>query len=148
MAASKRAELKTKASKASVTDFIAAIPDEGRRADCQLVADLMAEVTGAPATMWGNIVGYGSYDYTYARGRSGTWFVAGFAPRARNITLYVMSGFTGYEELMARLGKHKTGKSCLYINKLADVDIGVLRELVQASVEAIRERYPAAPTGD
>ncbi len=136
------AELKTKQTDASVEAFLDAIPDAHKRADCHALAQLMQEVTGEAPRMWGtSIVGFSSYEYTYASGRSGTWPVAGFSPRAKNITLYVMSGFGSYDELMARLGKHKTGKSCLYINKLADVDRDVLRALIEASVAAMRARH-------
>ncbi len=126
------AELKTKQTDASVEAFLDAIPDAHKRADCHALAQLMQEVTGEAPRMWGtSIVGFSSYEYTYA----------GFSPRAKNITLYVMSGFGSYDELMARLGKHKTGKSCLYINKLADVDRDVLRALIEASVAAMRARH-------
>ena len=128
------AELKTQQNDASVTDFINGV-DEKRRDDCFALLDLMEEVTGAPATMWGSaIVGFGNYHYTYASGREGDWPVVGFSPRKQNLTLYIMAGFDRYEELLAKLGKHSTGKSCLYIKRLSDVDRDVLRELVQASV--------------
>ena len=113
--------------------------DEGRREDCRALAGLMARATGAPAAMWGaSIVGFGRYRYRYASGREGEWFLAGFAPRKNDLTLYLMSGFDGYEPLLARLGRHKTGKSCLYIKRLADVDPAVLEELVTASVRYLR----------
>jgi len=138
------AELKTRPTDADVTAFLDAVPDERKRADAHTVCALMAEITGAPAKMWGkNIVGFGNYDYTYASGRSGSWFEAGFSPRKTALTLYVMSGFSGEDDLMSRLGKHTTGKSCLYIKRLSDVDMAVLRELVERSVATIRERYPA-----
>lgn len=138
------AELKTRPTDADVTAFLDSVPDERKRADAHTVCALMAEITGAPATMWGkNIVGFGNYDYTYASGTSGSWFEAGFSPRKTALTLYVMSGFGGEEDLMSRLGKHTTGKSCLYIKRLSDVDMAVLRELVERSVATIRERYPS-----
>ena len=128
------AELKTQQNDASVTDFINGV-DEKRRDDCFALLDLMEEVTGAPATMWGSaIVGFGNDHYTYASGREGDWPVVGFSPRKQNLTLYIMAGFDRYEELLAKLGKHSTGKSCLYIKRLADVDRDVLRALVAASV--------------
>ena len=103
----------------------------------------MEDVTGAEATMWGDsIVGFGSYHYTYASGRENDWFLVGFAPRKRSLTLYIMSGFDAYDELLGRLGKHSTGKSCLYINKLTDVDTAVLRDLVQQSVDHMRKTNP------
>ncbi|MBK6767788.1 MAG: DUF1801 domain-containing protein [Ardenticatenales bacterium] len=137
------AELKTRRTDASVADFLAAIPDEGRRADCLAVADLMAGVTGAEAEMWGPaIVGFGRYHYRYASGREGDWFLAGFSPRKQNLTLYLMSGYDDYEALLARLGKHTIGKSCLYIKRLSDIDVDVLRELVTASVAHMRATNP------
>jgi hypothetical protein len=109
------------------------------RDDCRAVAALMADVTGEPPRMWGDsIVGFGTYRYTYGSGRQGDWFLCGFAPRARNLTLYIMSGFAAYDSLMKRLGKHSTGKSCLYVKRLADVDQDVLRALVDQSVRYMR----------
>ncbi len=143
------AELKTKENDASVDEFIDAVSDETKRADARAVCALMAEATGEPARMWGaSIVGFGHYHYRYASGREGDWFLVGFSPRARNLTLYVMPGFANYGELLERLGKHKTGKSCLYVNKLADVDEAALRELVFESVAFMREKYPSEPSGD
>ncbi|RLT41381.1 MAG: DUF1801 domain-containing protein [Chloroflexi bacterium] len=128
------AELKTQQNDASVTDFINGV-DEKRRDDCFALLDLMSEVTGAPAKMWGTaIVGFGEYHYKGASGREGDWMLVGFSPRKQNLTLYIMSGFDRYDELLAKLGKHSTGKSCLYIKRLADVDRDVLRQLVAASV--------------
>jgi hypothetical protein len=136
------AEMKTKPGAASVADFIAAVEDDAKRTDCETLLAMMEEATGAPAKMWGNIVGFGSYHYRYASGREGDLFLVGFAPRAKKVTLYIVAGFEAYDGLMGRLGKHKNGKSCLHINKLADVDEAVLTELVQLSVAAMRERYP------
>jgi hypothetical protein len=133
------AEMKTKQTEASVSAFLDAVENEQRRADCRVVADLMRAVTGEAPKMWGpGIVGFGSYHYKYASGREGDWFVTGFSPRKQDLTLYIMAGFDRYDELMAKLGKYKTGKSCLYLKRLSDVDLGVLRELVTASVEAMR----------
>ncbi|MCO5207271.1 MAG: DUF1801 domain-containing protein, partial [Anaerolineae bacterium] len=93
-------------------------------------------VTGEPGALWGtSIVGFGTYHYKYASGREGDWFVTGFSPRKQNMTLYIMPGFEQYNDLLSKLGKHKTGKSCLYINKLDDVDLDVLRELVAQSAD-------------
>ena len=134
-------ELKTQKHDGSVAAFLNSVENDRKRSDSFTLLELMQEVTGAEAAMWGSsIVGFGSYHYTYASGREGDWFVAGFAPRKQNLTLYIMAGFDGYETLLARLGKHKTGKSCLYINKLADVDMAVLRELVQRSVDHMNGR--------
>jgi hypothetical protein len=137
------AELETKENDASVEAFLDGIEDAARRADCRAVAELMREVTGEPPKMWGaSIVGFGRYHYRYESGREGDWFVCGFSPRKQNLTLYIMDGFTGYQGLMERLGQHKTGKSCLYVKRLDDLDLGVLRRLVEESVATMRERYP------
>lgn len=136
------AQNKTRKNHGSVRDFLAQVEDPGRRADAERVLGMMRDVTGDEPAMWGaSLVGFGSYHYRYASGREGEWFLCGFSPRKRNITLYIMPGFSAYDGLMGRLGKHKTGKSCLYINKLADVDEGVLRELVEASVAHMRAKY-------
>lgn len=132
---------KTKPTNASVEAFIAGLADQQMQADCRAVAAMMAAVTGAEPKMWGaSIVGFGSYHY--ASGREGDFMLAGFAPRKRALTLYVMAGFAEYRPLLARLGKHTTGKSCLYIKRLADVDQDVLREITARSVAAIRQKYP------
>ncbi|MBE7543936.1 MAG: DUF1801 domain-containing protein [Bryobacteraceae bacterium] len=136
------AELKTKQTQASVSAFLDAVENEQRRADCRTVLNLMRAVTGEEPKMWGpSMVGFGSYHYKYASGREGDWFVTGFSPRKQDLTLYIMAGFDRYDELMAKLGKYKTGKSCLYLKRLSDVDLGVLRELVAASVEAMRQGH-------
>jgi hypothetical protein len=102
----------------------------------------MAKATRDPGTMWGSsIVGFGEYHYVYESGREGDWFLVGFSPRKRDLTLYIMPGFDAYEELLGQLGKHKTGKSCLYINKLADVDVKVLSKLVRESVSHMKAKY-------
>ena len=135
------AELKTKRTEASVDDFIAGIADEQRREDCRALLAMMKRVTKAPPKMWGaSMVGFGSYHYRYASGREGEWFLAGFSPRRQDLTVYVMAGFEDYPELMARLGKYKTGKSCLYLKRLADVDAAVLEKLIAASVRDMKER--------
>lgn len=125
------AELKTRQNDSSVEAFLASIADARKRADSLTLLELMREVTMSEPKMWGDtIVGFGAYHYQYASGREGDWFVAGFSPRKQNLTLYSASGFARHEDLLQRLGKHKLGKGCLYINKLADVDVAVLRELV------------------
>jgi hypothetical protein len=130
------AEPKTKSTDDSVLDFLNGIDDEKKRQDSFTILELMKQATGAEPKMWGSsIVGFGSYHYKYASGRVGDWFVTGFSPRKQDLTLYIMSGFDEYEALLSKLGKHKTGKACLYINKLQDIDISVLRELVKRSVE-------------
>ena len=136
------AENKTKQNDASVEKFLAQVEDETKRADTQTIVEMMGEITGYPATMWGaSIIGFGKYVYHYKSGRSGEWSLVGVSPRARNISVYIMPGFGNYDDLMARLGKHKTGRSCLYINRLADVDTEVLRELISKSVDYMKEKY-------
>lgn len=131
------AEPKTQKTKASVTQFIAAVEDETRRKDAKAVDKMMREITGEKPAMWGpTIVGYGSY-----ASRSGDWPITGFSPRKSALTLYVMPGFSEYGPLLKKLGKHKIGKSCLYINKLSDVDQDVLREIVTRGVKYMREQY-------
>jgi hypothetical protein len=136
------AELKTKRTAHSVDAFLRGIEDEQRQKDCRALVTLMKQVTGAKPKMWGaGIVGFGSYHYKGASGREGDWFVTGFAPRKQNLTLYLVSGFKGAEGLLKKLGKHsKSGGSCLYLKSLADVDLEVLRQLVERSVAAIRKR--------
>jgi hypothetical protein len=136
-------ELKTKLTDESVEQFLDSIPDEKKRQDSYALLDLMKQVTGFEAKMWGSsIIGLGSYRYRYASGREGDWFLAGFSPRKQNLTLYIMSGFDQYDALMQKLGKHKTGKSCLYINRLEDIDLTVLRELVDLSVKHMIKTNP------
>jgi len=130
------AELKTKPTDQSVEDFLQAVPDERRRGDSLAIVEMMARVTSEQPKMWGSsIVGFGVWHYRYESGREGDWFLAGFSPRKQNLTLYLTQGFDRYGDLLKRLGKHKTGKGCLYINKLDDVDSGVLEELVARSVQ-------------
>lgn len=134
------AELKTKKTKASVAAFLDQISDEQRRKDCQRVLKIMKEATGEQPRMWGSsIVGFGAYKYRYASGHEGEWPIIGFSPRKNDLTLYIMPGFADYKELMAKLGKHKTGKSCLYIKKLDDVELPVLKKLITKSVDKMAE---------
>lgn len=136
-------EPRTRPTDASVEDFLASVPDERRRADARAVLAMMQRVTGAPPVMWGpSIVGFGAYRQPYANGRALEWPVAAFSPRKQDLTLYIMPEFDQYGGLLARLGKHRHGKSCLYLKRLADVDLGVLEELVAESVARVRERYP------
>jgi hypothetical protein len=136
------AELKTQKTGASVTDFLNAVEHPKRRQDSFAILDLMREITGEEPAMWGpSIVGFGGYHYKYASGREGDWFLTGFSPRKQNLTLYIMPGFDRYENLLAQLGKFKTGKSCLYVNKLEDVNLDVLRELVKQSVQHVQETH-------
>jgi hypothetical protein len=135
-------QLKTAPTKARVSAFLKAIPDEQRRADCQALARLMKRITRAQPTMWGpSIVGFGRYHYRYESGREGDWFLTGFSPRKQALTVYVMAGFSRYPSLMRKLGRHKTGSSCLYLRKLADVDLAVLEALITESVKHVRRTY-------
>jgi len=134
------AELKTKPTTASVSDFLETVDDEERRRDCLAVVKIMQKATGANPKMWGpSIVGFGDHHYRYASGRELDWFLTGFSPRKKDLTLYIMPGFERYEELMSSLGKYKTGKSCLYIKRLADIDTKVLRTLVEDSVKHMKK---------
>lgn len=136
------AEVKTKPTNASVRDFLNGIEDEQKRRDAKTVARIMKRVTGKPPKMWGpSIVGYDSYHYVYASGREGDFMVAGFSPRKQALTLYIMSGFSGHQALMKKLGKHSTGKSCLYIKRLDDIDLEVLEELITRSVAHVKKQY-------
>lgn len=137
------AELKTKENDASVKDFINTVEDEQKRKDCFALIDMMQDITGEEAKMWStSIVGFGTYHYKYDSGREGDFMTVGFSPRKQALTLYIMAGFSHYDELMQRLGKFKTGKSCLYVKKLEDVDEKVLRELIKSSVKFIKDKYP------
>ena len=133
---------KTVRTKASVAEFLRQIADPAKRKDCRKIARIMRAATSKNAKMWGDsIVGYGAYDYRYASGRAGTFFLTGFSPRAHNIVIYIMPGFTHYASLMQQLGKFKTGKSCLYLKSLSDVDENLLAELIEQSVRDMREKY-------
>ena len=133
-------DLKTKKNAADVEKFLNSVENDKRREDSLVILDLMREVTGEEGSMWGSsIVGFGSYHYKYASGREGDWFLTGFSPRKQNLTVYIMDGFSNYDELLGKLGKHKTGKSCLYINKLEDVDQDVLRQLVMESLDSVAD---------
>ena len=134
-------ELKTKPEKTSVTKFINGIEDAQQKADCKKLLKIMKEITGAKPQMWGaSIVGFGKYAYTYASGRSGEWFLTGFSPRKRNLTLYIMSGFEKLGADLGKLGKHSTGKGCLYFKKMADVDEQVLVKLISKSVDQLTKK--------
>lgn len=136
------AELKTKQNEQSVEKFIKNIADADARADCRVILQIMKQATKAEPKMWGtSIVGFGMYRYKYASGREGDWPLTGFSPRKLSLTLYIMPGFARYEELMQKLGKYKTGKSCLYIKKLTDVNLAVLKQLVKQSVDYMKKKY-------
>ena len=134
------AELKTKQTDASVKDFLNQIKDEERRNDCLTVAKIMEEITGSKPKMWGpSIVGFGTYHYKYASGREGDWPITGFSPRKKDLTLYITSGFTDYADLMKQLGKHSTGKSCLYVKRLSDIHLSTLKKLIRESVKQMKK---------
>lgn len=137
------AELKTKANDGSVEDFLDGATNEESRAFAEAIAEIMAELTGEPGRMWGSsIVGFGSYAYRYPTGNSGVWMRTGFSPRKAAMSIYVMSGFGSFDAIMGRLGKHKVGKSCLYVKRASDIDMDVLRELLAASLEEMARMYP------
>ena len=135
------AENKTRKTGASVDAFLASIEHERRRADGLVLLQMMKDVTGLDPDMWGpSIVGFGEYHYRYESGREGDFFLVGFSPRKQNLSLYIPSGFPEHDALLAALGKHRRGGSCLYVNKLADVDLAVLRELIARGFEHGRSR--------
>jgi uncharacterized protein YdhG (YjbR/CyaY superfamily) len=139
------AELKTKRTGDSVDAFLDALPDEARRDDCRAVAALMRKATGAEARMWGPaIVGFGDHHYRYESGRENDWFQVGFSPRKAALTIYLMGGLQHLEPQLAKLGKYKTSKGCLYVKRLADVDQAVLREMIERAVELLRRAHREA----
>ncbi len=136
------AELKTRETGASVAAFMAAIEQPRRRLEAETLCTAMTRLTGLEARMWGrDIVGFGRYRYRQSNGKEFSWFLTGFSPRKRALSVYIMPGFSDFADLMGRLGKHKTGVSCLYLNKLDDADPAVLEDLIARSVEVMRQRY-------
>ncbi len=136
-------ELKTKPG-GNVTAFLEAIKDEGKKNDCLRLLKLMKQATGEEPVLWGGrIAGFGSYQYKGKSGRSGTWFITGFAANKQNLTIYIIAGFNRYEALMKQLGKYKTGVSCLYINSLKDINEPVLKELITTSYKYMKQTYTA-----
>jgi hypothetical protein len=136
------AEPKTKPTTQAPKDFLLLQPDELRRQDCFTLIDLMQEATGEKAVMWGtSIIGFGKYQYDYASGSKADWPLIGFSPRKNDLTLYLMSGFPGKEELLQKLGKYKVAKSCLYLKRLGDVDRKVLKQLIAKSVKAMKAKH-------
>lgn len=141
------AENKTKVTQQSVADFIASVEHPTRAADAKVLDQMFRDVTGWQPQMWGpTIIGYGQYHYTYESGRSGDFLATGFSPRKSNLSLYIMPGYADFQPIMDRLGKHKLGKSCLYINKLADVDLDVVAEIIRAGLDDLGKRWPVTPT--
>ncbi len=136
-------ENKTQATVARVEDFVTGIADENQRADARSLIAMMTRLSGEPATMWGpSIIGFGRYHYRYDSGREGEMCRIGFSPRKGQTVLYLIDGFEGHAELMAKLGKHKTGKSCLYVKRLSDIDLVVLEDMCRASLAYMAAKYP------
>ncbi|MEO0487534.1 MAG: DUF1801 domain-containing protein [Pseudomonadota bacterium] len=137
------AENKTVPTDIAPADFIAAVEHKTRRADAETLDAMFRRITGWAPQMWGpSIIGYGSYHYVYDTGREGDMCATGFSPRKANLSLYIMPGYQDYGDLLGKLGKHKTGAACLYINKLADVDMDVLEELVRTGLKDLEGKYP------
>jgi hypothetical protein len=133
------AQLKTQPNDKSVTDFLDSVENDTKREDSFTILELMKEATGVEPIMWGDsIIGFGTYHYKYASGREAEWFLTGFSPRVQNLTLYIMDGFDEYDKLLGNLGKHSTGKSCLYVKRLENIDLEVLKEMVEKSVAHMR----------
>jgi len=133
------ADIKTKKTSQSVDAFLTSIVDEKKRQDSYVILDLIKEASGAEPKMWGDsIVGFGDYHYKYATGRENDWFYAGFSPRKQNITLYLATGFDQFSDLMQKLGRYKTGKACLYIQRIEDINQDVLKELVRRSIQTMQ----------
>ncbi|HCQ66121.1 MAG TPA: hypothetical protein DIU07_13650 [Rhodobacteraceae bacterium] len=140
-------ENKTRPTTETVAGFIGAVEHPTRRADAQRLVEIFRDVTGWAPQMWGpSIVGYGSYHYTYDSGREGDMCATGFSPRKANLVVYIMPGYADFDDQLARLGKYKLGKSCLYINKLADVDEQVLKDLIRAGLNDLGRKYPVTPS--
>jgi len=134
---------KTQENEGDVAAFLENVENPKRRADAQVVLEMMTRITGWPAKMWGAaIIGFGKYHYKYESGREGDFMRVGFSPRKANLVVYILPGYTDYSEILNRIGKYKKGKSCLYINKLADIDMAVLEELVVAGLADMAEKYP------
>lgn len=141
------AENKTQPPSQSVTDFIAAVEHPTRRADAETLDALFRKITGWQPKLWGpTLIGYGQYHYIYESGHSGDSLATGFSPRKANLVLYIMPGYANFQDILDRLGKYKLGKSCLYINKLADVDLDVVEEIIRAGIDDLAKRWPVTPT--
>lgn len=139
------AELKTKPTKVSIASFVAKIVDEKKRADAKALIAMMKDATKSEPVMWGSsIVGFGSYSYAYASGRTGDWPIIGLSPRKQNLTVYIMPGFEEFGDLLGKLGPHTTGKSCLYIKRLSDIDVPTLKKLIVKSVAKMKAKSKPA----
>ncbi len=138
---------KTRIADHAAADFIAALDHERRRQDAEVLLDVFADVTGFSPRMWGaSIIGYGRYHYNYKSGREGDFLATGFSPRKSSLSVYIMPGYQDYSEILGRLGKHKTGKSCLYINKLADIDMDILAELIRTGLRDLNDIWDVQPS--
>lgn len=139
-------ENKTQVTQVKPLDFIESVEHPTRKADALVLFDLYKHITGFVPRMWGpTIIGFGRYHYTYESGRSGDSLAAGFSPRKSNLSIYIVPGYQDYDEILGRLGKHKIGKSCLYVNKLADVDMDVLEELIRTGIADLNKIWPVHP---
>lgn len=137
---------KTQPTEIAVSEFLAGVEPKRRAEDGQRLNQLFRNVTGYEPRMWGpSIIGYGRYHYVYASGRDGDFLATGFSPRKAALSIYIMPGYTDFSEILMRLGKHRIGKSCLYVNKLADIDLGVLAELIRAGLDDLGTRWPILP---
>jgi hypothetical protein len=138
---------KTTVTDVAVDEYLSQVEPERRRVDAQRLDQIFREVSGFAPRMWGpSIVGYGRYHCRYESGREGDFLATGFAPRKANLVIYIMPGYTDFSAILARLGKHKIGKSCLYINKLDDIDLVVLKELIAAGIEDLGRHWPVEPS--
>ncbi len=138
---------KTTVTDVAVDEYLSQVEPERRRVDAQRLDQIFREASGFAPRMWGpSIVGYGRYHYRYESGREGDFLATGFAPRKANLVIYIMPGYTDFSAILARLGKHKIGKSCLYINKLDDIDLDVLKELIAAGIEDLGRHWPVEPS--
>lgn len=136
-----KVELKTKLNDGDVNEFINSIESELKRNDSFKIIEMMKKITKSEPKMWGDsIIGFGNYHYKYASGREGDWFLCGFSPRKQNLSIYIMSGFNKYENILRKLGKHKTGKGCLYVKNLEEIDLKVLENLIKQSVDYLKKR--------
>ena len=138
---------KTTVTDVAVDEYLSQVEPERRRVDAERLDQIFREASGFAPRMWGpSIVGYGRYHYRYESGREGDFLATGFAPRKANLVIYIMPGYTDFSAILARLGKHKIGKSCLYINKLDDIDLDVLKELIAAGIEDLGRHWPVEPS--
>jgi len=138
----KKTQNKTRVTKVSPAEFVAAVEHPVRRADAEQLLTFFSRITGLTAKMWGpSLIGYGEYHYKYESGREGDMLITGFSPRKANLVFYIMPGYQDLNEMLGRLGKHKVGKSCLYVNKLADIDMDVLEEIVRFGMDYVIQNY-------